>query len=570
MLKKTLIFTVAFAIAISPLLPTVFADSGEWGTPVATAAWDYDYFRVERLKLDYDTSAPYAFNDAVFVAQTAKSCEYPDLCEQVDLTIFKDGEALEIASVSDSVTDTFWHTAQDGRFIYMIPADSDETWGTIYEYDIETGTVATLSDMSRADNSISFMTFATDGDRIYTSTLQTDEVTGDVESALSVYDYGSNYERDDFTYALTAPWQEIVDVQDGLALVKVNFDGGFEQLWIVNQTARSVEAVPDTWTEQGSDIVGAHFLSDGSIRFFRNFRLWTYTQGVDETPTDAGGAYLSWTVDVEDAVQIVGDRMSYIDDENGLYVSDVDGVHKLGVATDGVFNLTEDTIYFQNDEDEYVGYNFETLTWETRAFHVTDAYEDILVGVDEDGNVWYENTTNGRLLNVGFGSAPVLSDREHAYWQGTDSNVYEVTFSPILDLVRDEVEAFSAYNSAGIYLVSGDQMWLIPSEEVYFTWFDSWDEVVEVSQATINVYLETSDYEGDLKFAPGTRVKTVSSARVYVVGSDYELHWIVSETVADEIYGSDWNQGIIEVNDTYLWKYATGDNVASGDDVRSI
>ncbi len=570
MLKKTLILAVALAIALSPLLPTVFADSGSWSTPVATAAWDYDYFRVERLKLDADTSGPYAFNDAVFVVKTAESCEYPDLCEQVDLTIFKDGEALEVASVDDSVTDAFWQTAQDGRFIYMIPVDSDESWGTMYEYDTESGAIATLAGASRSDNGVAFMTFATDGDRIYTSTLQTDEDSGDVESTLSVYDYGSGFERDDFTYTLTAPWQEIVDVQDGLALVKFQFEGGFEQLWIVDQTARTMEAVPDSWTEPGADIVGAHYLSDGSIRFFRNFRLWSYTQGVDETPTDAGGAYLSWLIDVEDAVQIVGDRMAYIDDENGLYVSDVDGVHKLGVASGGIFNLTEDSIYFQNQDGDYVGYNFETLEWDTRSFHVTDAFDDILVGVDEDGNVWYENTSNGRLLNVGFGGVPVLSDREHAYWQGEDGNIYEATFSPLLDLVRDEVEAFSAYDSEGIYLVSGDQMWLIPSEEVYFTWFDSWDQVVEVSQATIDVYLETSDYEGDLKFAPGTRVKTVSSERVYVVGSDYDLHWIVSETVADEIYGSDWNQGIIEVNDTALWKYGKGVSVTSGDDVRTI
>ncbi|MBI5793554.1 hypothetical protein HZA87_00485 [Candidatus Uhrbacteria bacterium] len=570
MLKKILIFAVVLATLVSPLLPRVFADSGAWKTSVAASAWDYDYFRVERLKLDSGTSGPFAFNDAMFVVKTAESCEYPDVCGQVDLTIFKDGGALEVASVDNAVTDAFAQTAQDGRFIYMVPSDSDDFWGTIYEYDSASGTIATLFDVARADNSLSFLSFATDGDRIYTTTLQSDEDTGDVESALSVYDYGSGYEREDFTYALSAPLQEIVDVQDGNALVKATFDGGYEQLWIVNQTARSVEAIPDTWTEQGADIVGAHYLSDGSIVYFRNFRLWSYTQGVDETPTDAGGAYLTWFEDVADAVQVSGDRMAYIDDENGLYVSDLDGVHKLGVATDGVFNLTQDTIYFQNDDGDYVGYNFQTLVWETRAYHVTDAYDDILIGVDADGNVWYENTTNGRLLNVGFGAEPVLSDREHAYWQGTDDNVYEATFSPLLDLVRNEVEAFSAYNSQGIYLVSGDKMWLIPSEEVYFTWFDSWDEVVKVSQATINVYLETSDYEGDLKFAPGTRVKTVSSAKVYVVGSDYELHWIVSETVADEIYGSDWNQGIIEVNDTYLWKYGKGPNVASGNDVRSI
>ncbi|KKW32872.1 MAG: hypothetical protein UY76_C0015G0013, partial [Candidatus Uhrbacteria bacterium GW2011_GWA2_52_8d] len=87
---------------------------------------------------------------------------------------------------------------------------------------------------------------------------------------------------------------------------------------------------------------------------------------------------------------------------------------------------------------------------------------------------------------------------------------------------------------------------------------------------TIDVYLGTYEYKGDLKLAAGTRVKSDVSSKVYVVGSDYKLHWITSETVADEIYGSTWNQGIIEVTSTYLWKYATGDDVSSTDDVRSI
>ena len=57
---------------------------------------------------------------------------------------------------------------------------------------------------------------------------------------------------------------------------------------------------------------------------------------------------------------------------------------------------------------------------------------------------------------------------------------------------------------------------------------------------------------------------------MYVIGSDYKLHWITSETVAHDIYGSDWNKGIVSVKDTSLWKYATGSDVSSSDDVRSI
>jgi hypothetical protein len=570
MLKKTIILAVAIAIAVSPLLPRVFADSGAWDPILANAAWDYDSYRVERLALDSNIEGPYQFNDALFVVKTSESCEYPTTCETVDMTMFKDGEELEIVDVTNRVTEAFWHTAQDGRFIYMVPTDAESAWGTVYEYDTVNGAVATLTDLTRASNSLAFMTLAIDGDRIYTSTLQKDKVDGDVESSLSVYDLESKFARNDFTYQLTAPWQEIVDVYDEVSLVRFQFEGDFEQLWLVNERARSMQAIPDSWTQPGADILGAHFLSDGSISYFRNFRLWRYMPGTDATPVDAGGAFLSWLVQPQDAIQIIGDRMAYIDNENGLYLSDTTGTRKMGVATNGVFNLTSEALYFQNLEGEYVGYDFVEKSFEIRNYHVTDSHDDILVGVDEVGDVWYENTTNGYLLNVGYGGIPMLSDREHAYWRGVDGNIYEATFSPLLDLERPDVEAFGAYGSTAVYLVSGNDMWLIPSPEVYHTWFDSWDDIVKVSPATLKAYLKVSDFKGDLKFAAGTRVKTTTSPRVYVVGSDYKLHWITTETVANEIYGADWNKGIVSVNDTYLWKYANGADVDSGDDVRTI
>lgn len=569
MLKKFLLFAFFVAIGVSPLLPRVFADSGASGGIIAEAVWDYNYFRVKRLSLD-SVSGPYDFNDTVFVTSAAASCQYPDSCDLVDVLIFDDGKSFEIEGVDERVTEAFSHTAQDGRFIYRVPSEDEASWGVVYEYDETDGSVSELAPIARDEDDLAFMTFATDGDRVYFATLHTDEDTGEIESELSVYDYGNGYSRSDFTYQLSAPWQEIVDVQDGLALVRFQFSGGFEQLWLVDQTARQMEAIPDTWTELGSDIVGAHFLSDGSIRFFRNYRLWRYNPATDSAPTDAGGAYLSWLDESQEAIQIVGDRMAYIDDEDGLYVSDVDGVSKFGVAMDGVFNLDEDAVYFQNVDEEYVGYQFSTHTWETRNYLVTDTFENVLVGIDADQNVWYENISNGYLLSVGYGESPLLSDREHAYWKGIDGKIYEVTFSPVLGLERPSLEAFSSSTSNAVYLVSDDSIWLVPDEAVYFSWFDSWDDVLEISQATIDVYLASHEYKEDLKFAPGTRVKTASNPRVYVVGSDYKLHWMISETVANEIYGSNWNKGIVEVSDTYLWKYATSFDVTSRDDVHSI
>src|SRR3990167_5853629 len=293
MLKKMLILTVMVATAVSPFLPRVFADSASWSTNVAEAAWDYDYYRVERLAFD-QVSDLFEVNEIVFITSEAASCHSLDTCILVDLTIFQNGQSFKIQDVDEQVTDLFWQTAQDGRFIYFIPSSDTYQWGTVYEYDPQTRSVNKLTQLDREDDGISFMTFATDGDRIYSSTLHKDEQTGDIESQLSVIDYGSGYERDDFTHTLTAPWQEIVDISNGLALVKFEFDGGFEQLWLVDQTARSMEAIPETWTEPGAEIIGAHFLSDGSTRFFRNFRLWDFDPKTDMVPVDAGGAYLSW------------------------------------------------------------------------------------------------------------------------------------------------------------------------------------------------------------------------------------------------------------------------------------
>lgn len=567
-LKKPLVIAIALAVLVSPLLPRVFADSGEWENTMAEAAWDYDFYRVQRLDLD-GVSGPYEFANTVFVSEEAASCGNYG-CELVDITILDEGQEYLIENVADSIESDFWHLAQDDRFIFRVPTEDNADWGTVYEYDPETGSVIELTSIERNDEDINFMTFATEGERVYTSTIREEEETGDVEAQLSVYDLDSGFEREDFTYTLTAPWQEIVDVHEGLALVKFQFEGDFEQLWIVNQTERWMESIPDTWTEPGGDIVGAHFQEDGTIEYFRNFRLFHYELGSEENPSHAGGAYLTWFDTAENAIQIAGNRLAYIDDENGLYVSDLDGVHKFGFAYNGEFTLEDDALYFQTLDGEYMCYKFSTGEWETRAYHVTDSYEDILVGIDENGNVWYENLTNGYLLNVGFGAAPLLTDREHAYWMGADGSIYEVTFSPLLDLERANVEAFSAYDAAEVYLVSDDQIWLVPDENVYFSWFTSWDEVLPVSQATIDVYVESFDYKGDLKLAPGTRVMATSSNKVYVIGSDYKLHWITSETVADEIYGSDWNQGIVEVESTYLWKYANGSDVTSGDDVRNI
>ncbi len=568
-LKKTLIFTMLIAVAVSPFIPSAKATEGQWGTANGTDTWDYDLYSVERLSFGKTAQGPFEFNDGVFVTEQAKSCKYPAICDLVDMTLMKNGSALRVSNVSQRVTSPFWHSGQDGRFVYLIPSTDDKTWGTIFEYLQETASIQTLQTIEHKSDDLNFLTSSVDGTRVYASILHTDVKTKAIETKLSVSDYVSGYKMDDFTWTLNAPWQEIMDVKNSVALTKFRFDGGHTQLILIDELKRSIKEIPDTWTEPNGELVGAHFLSDGTVQYFKNYRLYTYKPGVDAKPMESGGANLNWFVPAQDAIQIVGDRMAYIDPENTLYVTSSAGASSFGKALGGAFTLEADAIHYESLEGP-ISYTFSTRIWKTRHYRVTDSYKDILVGLDDTGNIWYENLTSGKTVNVGFGTDPVLTDREHALWKGADGKMYQVTFSTLLDLGDINIQAVKAYGSKTVYLQSAKQMWRVTDETTYFTWFDSWSDVTSVSPQTLKVYMDSRTNMGDARFAPGTRVKAAGNPRVYVSGSEGSLHWIMSEPVADSIYGPSWNKGIIEVRPERLWNYPMGENVDSNKDIQVI
>lgn len=568
-LKKPLFLALLIAVAVSPFIYSAHANDGQWGSAVASAVWDYDLYRVERLSFGQTAKGPFEFNDGVFVSEQAKSCKYPDACQVVDLTFLQGGKALRVADVNPRVTDAFWHSAQDGRFVYFVPATNKKTWGTVFEYVPDLGIVKTLATIERKSDDLNFVTSAVDGSRVYATIIHQDKTTNKVETKLVVVDTESGYVRDDITWTLTSRWQEILDVQNDVLLVKVVFDGGFKELLLVDEKARTIKNIPDTWTAPESDIVAGHLLENGDARFFRNFRMFTYTPGA-EKPVESGGAYLNWFANAQVSVQVVGDRLAYIDPENILYVTGPEGVSSFGKIREGLFTLEDQAVYFEANEGTFKGYDFVKKTWSERHFRVTDTFDDILIGLDRDENIWYENRSTGKTVNVGYGGAPVLTDRAHAVWKGTDGNVYQATFSPLLDLGDADVQAYKAYDGNTVYLKSGTRMWRVADEATYFTWFDSWNDVISVSSPTLKVYLEGHTFMGDAPFSAGTRVKAVGNPRVYVAGSDGALHWITSETVAHSIYGANWNKEIIEVRPERLWNYEKGMNVDSSQVVKTI
>ncbi len=570
MLKKSLIITLVIAAGLSPFLPKAFADDAAWKPILADRAWDYQSYNIQRLTVNGNSSGPAKTAGVTFLTNPSSDCFDSVTCNHVDLTILAGGKQETVQNVDAKFLNPTFEVGQNGRFVYSTTSKDVTKWFTAFSYDPISKETQTLTTLDRKSNELSLLNFVTRPDRLFASVMQTDPKTNQTGTSLIAKNIGGDaYEGRNISAGLSAPAQLITDAQNDTLLVKFTFATGNKQLWLINARTQKVSAIPNTWTDPQADILYAHFLPDGTAVWFQNYILYTFNPSLDTVPQSHGDAKLSWLVMPEKAIQVVSGRMAFIDSTNMLYTVDQNGVTQIGAAKNGEFHLGATSIYYQ-DTTGYREYSFDAKTYGTRSFHVTDNLNDAIVGTDANNNVWYQNSASGALLNIGTGTNPVLSDETHAYWKGLDGTIYQATFSTSLDVPKPTVQAFRSNSNPTVYLVSNNKIWRVANAQTYFSWFDSFDKVTRVNDVTLAAYMNTNTFSGDAPFAPGTRVKAIGDSRVYMMGSDGTLHWIVSETVASSIYGSQWNKGIIEVNPTDLWQFSHGINVESDQSIKSI
>src|SRR3989339_912050 len=512
MLKKSLIFSALIALALSPLLPSVRADEGQWTDLTSEASWDYSSYQVARLASVSTMQGPFKLGGVVYFTQPAQSCQ-AGICDKIDVTIVQNNQRFTLKDVNDSLTQTGAPLALGDRFIYRTPADKDH-WFTVSQYDPQTRQSTQLTQPSKYADELSVTSLAVDQHRIYTSMLHTDKETSAIESKLSVFDTELGVERRDFTFMLKTPWQKILDVQEDLVLAEFHFDDASKQLVVVNERTKQVTAVPGSWGESHESIVGAHLLSNGAVGYFKNYRMFTYQMG-DAQSVEPGGALLNWSMDVNNAYQISHNRMAWLSTDDVLYVSDTDGVSNYGSVVNQEFSLTPTGIYCRGAEG-YKGYTFDSKVWTKESFLVKDQQNDVQVGTDASKNIWYKNLTSGRVMAVGFGTNPQLTDSGHALFRGTDGRVYEVSFGALLDLQPKQVEIVKSSDASTVYLISNNKIWTVRDMTTLNTWVTSFKEVNSVSPATMAAYKANNEDAGSANFDPGTRMKSSASNRVYV------------------------------------------------------
>lgn len=99
-----------------------------------------------------------------------------------------------------------------------------------------------------------------------------------------------------------------------------------------------------------------------------------------------------------------------------------------------------------------------------------------------------------------------------------------------------------------------------PNEKVFFTWYTSFNNILEVDAAAMSSF----PLGRNVNYRPGTRmVKFTTLNKVYAVGRYGELRWVSSEELARSIYGNAWNQQIDDINDAFYGDYTFGPDITT-------
>lgn len=125
---------------------------------------------------------------------------------------------------------------------------------------------------------------------------------------------------------------------------------------------------------------------------------------------------------------------------------------------------------------------------------------------------------------------------------------------PVANIQSGDLIRGQTYSS--VYYYGADGMrYVFPNDKTYFTWYQNFDTVKWVSDKD----LASIQIGGNVTYKPGVKMLKINSdPKVYAVSGGGELRAILSEAIAKELYGADWNKQIDDVPDGFFSNYAIG------------
>lgn len=105
------------------------------------------------------------------------------------------------------------------------------------------------------------------------------------------------------------------------------------------------------------------------------------------------------------------------------------------------------------------------------------------------------------------------------------------------------------------YYGQNGKRYVFPNEKTFTTWYGGFSSVKTITDGE----LAAIPIGGNVTYRPGVKlVKVTTDPRTYAVGAGGTLRWIQTESVARELYGTDWNTKVDDVPDPFFVNYKIG------------
>ena len=518
-------------------------------------------------------------NDTLVAVMYPAGCSSID-CATRDVGVLTPDSMKIVRSVPAGALDEERVLDNDGRVLWTEAQDNDARY-TLFELDTETAEARELARDIFLGRTSS-VGVAASGEYLYFEAASDREMENGV-FAVSIHRSGVG-QNPSQTIVMNDNWRKsgerIEDVSDNNRIVSLyTFPNGDQELWwhqrVVERgtVPRPVsQAIPGSYTIDGH-LVGAHFVTEDVIEFFRFQSLMRYTISTDTL--EEVGERLYWVADQSAQEQLVitdGPAMYYVAqadtglevrkrvhgvtttlgaaDPNDLWI-DGQKVAARSVRTIEVPDVGTRTTY---TIDEFIADTGEVYGTFDGAVDV-DGSEAAAVWIDETGTVFWGQERENDTVNlavIGQGTRVWLVDDLTPVWQGFDGRVYTAQIRTDVQVPTPTAERFVKVAGApAVYLIENGQRYAMPDERTFFTWAQSFDQVETVSQTELNSYANG----GFAQLKPGTMIKTATSKHVYVVQGDWYRQRLANEEVARQIYGAMWWQQIHTVDATVINAY---------------
>lgn len=145
--------------------------------------------------------------------------------------------------------------------------------------------------------------------------------------------------------------------------------------------------------------------------------------------------------------------------------------------------------------------------------------------------------------------------------------LFVAIFLPFTKVSAETMIAKSASNPEAYYIENGEK-YLFPNPSVYFSWFSSFKQVETISKGR----LDQKKFIGKIWYRPGwSLVKPKGSNKVYTISQDtWNLRWIKSPQVAKNLYGSNWQTLIQDVESNIFNYFCVGDSINKSSDYDEV